>query len=256
MGALDKIQRGFDTSGRPLYGTRQAFQFYDRVNDEAAGGLLVIVQGSWSFASTSANTHSQAMCMDFRSWNLPGPVLDKVVRHGRDLMGTMWFRTAADGVGDPHIHNNLIGDSPADPAAVDQVNQYRLGLNGLANRNIDRNPYRPEKIHNYVYLEDDMAGEGPEILRRVTAMQEDLKQFKNAEWKRDQEEKKRFSDAIAILGGNVDTLQRIEDMVKDSATKSEVRRERQRIMRWLKDNPDVTQQDNPSDEAMAAVEGG
>lgn len=259
MGALDKIQRGFDTSGRPVYGTRQNFQFYDRVNARV-GGQLVIVQGSWSNANASAGTHLLAMCMDYRTWNLTTAQRLAACRYGRDLMGTMYYRSPLDGF-DPHIHNNLIGDAPAHWMALDQVEQYKAGLNGLDNRAVDRDPYRPRVIGNYKYLdpEDDMNADQERLLKetrdlaqrtltRVNVFAENEKQ----RWANERERDKRAkSDMFSLLGGQADTLARIESKVEDRATKQLVRKQRERIMKYLKDNPDVEGVDNPSDDAMA-----
>jgi hypothetical protein len=251
--ALGIITRGLDSSGRPVKGTRQNFQFFDRLNDGPAQGLLVIVQGSWSFADASAGTHGLAMCMDYRTWNLTALVREATVRAGRDLMGTMWYRTEADGF-DPHIHNNLIGDAPATSSAAGQVRDYRLGLNGLANRMRDRNPYRPKIITNYKYLEeDDMFSDADRA--RMERIEKTLKEFKTAEWRRDKEErlteKERFSKLVTAQGKVADQLTLIMNRTKDAATKKELKKLQEAVLLELKNDPDVTQQDNPSDEGLA-----
>lgn len=248
MGALDKIQRGWDSSGRPVYGTRQNFEFYDRVNDKI-GGNLVIVQGSWSNAAASAGTHLLAMCMDYRTWNLTTAQRNLAIRYGRDLMGTMYYRSSADGF-DPHIHNNLIGDAPATWAAQQQVEQYKRGLDGLARQRRDRDSYRPARITNYKYLgADDMfTDKDRELLKRIHS---GLSTFRKNEVERDQRDKKKFARIITALGGAVDELAKIEAQMDDVATKRVVRKQRERLLLALKDDPDVDGVDNPSDDFLA-----
>lgn len=251
-GALDILTRGVDSSGRLVKGTRQFFQFYDRVNREAAEGRLVIVQGGFmggASAIASASTHRLAMCADFRTWNLSTHTRNLVVVRGRNLMGTMWYRTWADGM-DPHIHNNLIGDHPADSSAVKQVVQYRAGRNGLANNLADRNPYRPSHIHDYVYLEDfDMFEESDrQLLREINRKLDKEKQRDANERERD---KKRFRRLIGQMGAQADDLSLLINSTKDAATKKQLRRMKEKILLALKEDPDVTEEDNPSDDALA-----
>lgn len=253
--ALDIITRGVDSSGRRVIGTKQNFQFYDRVNDEAAEGLLVIVQGGWSFADASANTHAKGMCMDYRTWNLSKAIRDAVVKRGRDLMGTMWFRTEADGF-DPHIHNNLIGDSPAADAAIRQVTQYKQGLNGLANRHPDRNPYRPKRIVGYHYLEGYVP-----YTEKDRAMLEklvkDFAVFRINEFERDKAEAKRdkarFERLVTLMGNTADRLTVLINKTSDPQTKGELKAAQEELLLALKNDPDVTEKDNPSDDAMGEM---
>lgn len=250
MGALDKISLGIDSSGRAIWLTRQHAQFYHRVNAEI-GGLLVIVQGGWSHAAASADTHGLAMCCDFRSWNLSATTRTHAVHFGRDLMGTMWWRTPADGF-DEHIHNNLIGDAPATAAALAQIPQYRAGLNGLANHARDRDPYRPHVIRDYQYIEDDMT---PDEHDTLYAIKTRLDSFAQNERSRDQAERdrdrQRFSKVVTLLGQQADLLTTLANQTQDAATKSALRDAKAKILKHLKDDPDVTGVDNPSDDAMA-----
>ena len=246
--ALQVISRGVDSSGRPVRGTRQNFQFYDRLNKGPARGLLVIVQGSFSFAEASAGTHSKAMCMDYRTWNLTEAIRNATVREGRNLMGTMWYRSPADGF-DPHIHNNLIGDSPAAPLALSQVSSYKAGRNGLANNMRDRNPYRPERIHNYVYLEDDMfEAQDRNKLDRIITM---LEGERTRDQKKAQADKERFRRTVALLGQTADQLTVLINDASDDATKMQLKKTQEKILLELKNDPDVTEEDNPSDDGLA-----
>lgn len=242
MGALDKIQRGTDSSGRPVFATRQHFQFYDRVN-EHLGGKLVIVQGGWSFADASAGTHSLAMCMDFRSWNLTADEIVSGLHFGRDLGGTFWPRTTGDGF-DPHIHNNLLGDSPASAAAQAQITQYKAGLNGLANHARDRYPYRPAVIRDYQYIEDDMFTDADRaMLKAVKDGQDSAKTRDQSERDRD---KARFSRIVTKMGQQADLLTTLINSTSDDATKKQLQTAKRDILQALADDPDVTGVDNPA----------
>lgn len=254
--ALEVISRGLDSSGRVVRGTRQSFQFYDRINEDVAGGIFVIVQGGFmgsAGASASAGAHRLAMCDDYRSWNLSGALRTKIVHYGRDLGGTMWWRTEADGF-DEHIHNNLIGDSPADQLAINQVVSYRAGRNGLKNNNLDRDPYRPKRIGNYIYLpEDDMFEPADRLLlKKVLANQEAEKTQDQKDRDRD---KRRFESLVTKRGLAVDRL-----TLLINKTTGEVKRELQEakadLMTELKNDPDIDGKDNPSDDAMAAANAG
>ena len=249
--ALKVITRGVDSSGRTIKGTRQFFQFYDRVNEEAAKGQLVIVQGGFmgaSGADASAGTHRLAMCADFRTWNLTTRTRLGVERYGRNLMGTMWYRSSAQGF-DPHLHNNLIGDRPADYSAIAQVASYRDGRNGLANNALDPNPYRPPRIHDYIYLEDDMfEQEDREVLRRVERLLEGERTRDKKDAERD---RARFERMVTALGNQADQLTLLINRTEDDVTKIELKKVKENILLALKNDPDVTEKDNPSDDALA-----
>lgn len=230
--------------------TRQGWQFFDRLH-EKSGGLLVMVQGGWSDGSLSANTHRLAMCQDWRTWNLPAVLREDLIKTGRDWMGTAYYRTEADGF-DPHIHNNLIGDSPADQSALNQVVSYRQGRNGLANGAPDRNPYRPARIHNYVYLEDDMT---PEEHKWLKELHTGFGKFRENELTRDQAErerdKRRFSQMVTVLGQQADMLTVIMNKTSDASTRKQLKKVQETILLHLKNDPDVTEEDNPSDDGLA-----
>lgn len=246
ISAFDVITQGVDTSGRKLTMTRQSWQFYGRVN-ERIGGILVLIQGGWSFADASGNTHAKAMCTDYRSWNLVNELLLEACHYGRDLMGTMWYRTEDDGF-DPHIHNNLLGDSPAAMEALKQVTQYRAGLNGLANMRRDRDPYRPKKITSYAYQEEDMTPEQDARLARIEKMLEAEKTRDQREAERD---KARFERLVTMQGNLADELTVMINRTKDTSTKTQLKKLQEKVLLGLKNDPDVTQKDNPSDDGLA-----
>lgn len=244
MNKFDVIERG------GFKNTRMGWQFFDRLV-ERSGGLLVMVQGGWSFADASAGSHSLAMCEDYRTWNLTSALREELVIFGRDLMGTMWVRTEADGF-DPHIHNNLIGDSPAAQLAISQVASYRQNRNGLANNALDRNQYRPPLIRDYEYQEDDMT---PEEHKWLKNLHDGFKTFRENELTRDQAErerdKERFRAYVTAQGQIADQLTVIMNQTSDDATRKQVKRLQEKVLLTLKEDPDVKEEDNPSDDGLA-----
>jgi hypothetical protein len=255
MTALEKIQRGLDTSGRPLFATRQMFQHFDRVNDHL-GGKLVIVQGSFNRGTTaSAGTHDLAGCIDIRTWNLTTDERHKAQRAGRDpdIVGgaAWWYRTPAMGF-DFHVHILLLGDAPMTPQTAFQVAEYRAGRNGLASRGRD-DFWRPTVVRNYHYIEDDMFTQNDSD--RLKRIEDGLNSFRTNEKKRDNNEaardKARFEKVVTALGRQADLLTTLINQSKDDATTQQLKNAKAEILTTLKANPMVTGVDNPSDDAMA-----
>lgn len=255
-GPLDVLVRGIDSSGRPIKATRQNFQFTDRL--KLVVPVLTIVQGSFSFADASANTHGLAMCKDYRTWNLFNSQIDELTILGRDLMGTMWYRTREDGF-DPHFHNNLIGDGPATASALSQVADYRRGLNGLANKRADRNPYRPKRIRNYIYLEDELMASADDILAAIEESKKDIiqriagseKRERGRDQRDEKREKARFRRLVTQRGQDADAIGVLLRRTPDKSMQQELRKMQEKILLELKEDPDVTEEDNPTDDGLA-----
>jgi hypothetical protein len=251
VSALDQLQRGFDSSGRRLLATAQMFQHFDRVN-AVVGGRLVIVQGSFNRGlSESAGTHDLAGAIDVRTWNLSASERERAMRAGRDpsIVGgaAWWYRTEAQGF-DPHMHVVLLGDAPMSPQTLDQAEDYRDGLNGLANERAD-DFWRPATITNYRYIEDDMAD--PAVQAQLDRIEKAVKTGFANERSRDQKDRERFSRLVDALGKQADVLTLLYNESKDDATKAKLRRAKAEILEALKSEPDVDGVDNPSDDAMA-----
>lgn len=235
--------------------TRQHWQRYDRAN-AALGGILVIVQGGRSSAALSGTTHRLLGVADYRRWNMSSTQAAQTTRVLRDLCGTGHERTTWQGF-PPHFHDATLGDDipgVMDSLAIQQCATYRAGGDGVAGTTGDWQPYRPSPIRNYQYIspeEDDMTPEEHAVL---FAIKDSLAQFKDAEWGRDQEEKKRdkqrFTEVITKLGKQVDLLRQIEGSTTDAATKKQVKARADEIMTYLKDNPDVKGVDNPDASMM------
>lgn len=258
MGAFDKVQRGFDSSGRALVATRMNWQHFDRVN-EVVGGKLVTVQGSWSTATASANTHRLAGSRDVRTWNLTTDERNKCIRAARDpsIVGhaAAWYRHLGQGF-DPHIHWVLMGDSPLDPTAAQQIDMWKRGLNGLASGAADDFPYRPDTFTPYRYIEDDMT---PQEHKWLEELHKGFKTFRQNELTRDEAErerdKERFTKQITVLGQQADLLGALAAQTKDQATAKALRQAKRQILQALYDDPDVTGPDNPSREGLEDTEG-
>lgn len=234
--------------------TRQHWQRFDRMNaDSIIGGRLVVVQGGRSFAPLSGTTHRLLGVADYRRWNLNDVQAHRVTILGRDLCGTAWERLPSQGF-DPHFHDCTLGDDlPGlmDPLAIQQCATYKIGGDGVAGTTGDWQPYRPDPIHNYVFLEDDVTPEEHTELFRIGNK---LDAFAAAEQTRDQKEaardKARFKATIKMLGQEADDLTTLINNVSDDATKQQLRKAKERILKYLKDNPDVTGVDNPDDGQM------
>lgn len=234
--------------------TRQHWQRFDRINAHPEiRGMLVMVQGGRSFAPASGTTHRLLGVADYRRWNLDNGQAGVVTHYGRDLCGTAHERTVGQGF-DPHFHDATLGDDipgVMDPVAIQQVATYKAGGDGVSGTTGDWQPYRPSPIHNYVFLEDDMDADERKELFRIGDV---LDKFRKGEFTRDQKEaerdKARFAAIIKEMGEQADQLGVLINQTKDAATKQELRRAKERILKYLKEHPDVDGVDNPDDDQM------
>lgn len=234
--------------------TRQHWQHYDRLNAHPnLHGSLVVVQGGRSGAPDSGTTHLRLGVVDYRRWNLTFSQADTVVHEGRDLCGATWERFIWQGF-DPHFHECLLGDDiPGlmDSVAIQQCATYRAGGDGVAGTSGDTDPYRPNPIRDYNFLEDDVT---PEEHQMLVDIKNDLAKFRAGEFKRDKAEeerdKRRFTEVITLLGKEADNLTILINRSADAATKQELRKAKERILLYLKNNSDVTGKDNPDDDQM------
>ena len=142
MSLYTRVSLGKDSSGRPCVINRRTKAMLDeavRILDRP----LTIVQGSYAGggAVASAGTHDGGGVIDLRTWDLPskGLTVNEVLTALRRVGFAAWYRTKTQGF-DPHIHAAAIGDRELHPQAAAQVEQYRRGLNGLANQGRDDGP--------------------------------------------------------------------------------------------------------------------
>lgn len=236
--------------------TRQHWQRVDRAN-VITGGLIIPVQGGFSDAALSGTTHRLLGCADYRRWHVNDGTAQWITRVLRDLCGTGHERKAWQGFPEEHFHDATLGDDipgVMDEMAIEQVNGpngYRNGGDGVADTVGDWQPYRPDPIRNYVYLEDDMDDKQNAELFRIGNR---LDAFIAGELNRDaaeaERDKRRFTEVITLLGKEVDMLKTLINSVSDDATKVQLKRRADEIMTYLKNNPDVTGVDNPDDGQM------
>lgn len=126
---------------------------------------LIPVQGSYSDGEKSAGTHRGGGAVDLRTSHLNGTEEDALVRAMRLVGFAAWFRFPPDF--DEHIHGIAIGCPDLDPAARDQVTQYRNGQNGLKGRGPDEGPDVPPTT-----WEKYLASREPEELFTVAQFDE------------------------------------------------------------------------------------
>lgn len=237
--------------------TRQHWQRVDRMNaDPIINGMLVVVQGGFSGAPDSGTTHLKLGVADYRRWNLNNEQAARVTRFARDLCGTGHERTTWQGF-EPHFHDATLGDDiPGimDALAIEQINGpfgYKNGGDGVSGTTGDWQPYRPDPIRNYVYLEDDMKEDERKELFRIGRR---LDNFTANELKRDEAErlrdKERFDAMMDAIAGHADELTTIINHTSDAATKQQLRKAKEKILLVLKNEPDNTGVNNPDDDQM------
>jgi hypothetical protein len=151
---------GVDGSGRPIKMTARMSQAFDAACDKS-GVTPDIVQGAYmgsAGAPASAGTHERSGCLDLRTWNLTTGQREAWMRAARSIGWAAWYRTTAQGF-DPHLHVLLLGEPDMHPGRINQEEQYRRGLNGLASGGAD-DFWRPDPIPTYQCSEeDDMTSE-------------------------------------------------------------------------------------------------
>jgi hypothetical protein len=139
--AMERLDLGKDSSGRPLVINRRTKAMLDAV-EKKIGRNLVIVQGSYLkelAAQKSGPTHDRGGVVDLRTRDQSASQIKQSVVELRKIGFAAWHRTKADGF-DPHIHAVAIGDPQLDPSAKRQVTAYLAGKNGLKNGLKDPGP--------------------------------------------------------------------------------------------------------------------
>jgi len=104
------------------------------------GRPLVAVQGSYSQGKESAGTHAGNGAVDLRSRDLTAADRNRLVKILRQVGFAAWYRTPDQGNWGEHIHGIAIGSSDLSSSAKNQVNDYKAGRNGLANKRADDGP--------------------------------------------------------------------------------------------------------------------
>lgn len=112
--------------------------------EKILGFQLTIVQGCFRAghgAAASAGTHDKSGVVDFRVWGYPPHVsIDDVVKALRQVGFAAWHRTVEQFPTGAHIHAVAIGDKYLASLAAQQVQDYKIGRNGLANHGLDDGP--------------------------------------------------------------------------------------------------------------------
>lgn len=152
------VQRGTDTSGRPIFATRYMWSWWDDVVAEL-GFTPTIVQGAFmgragGGAAASAGYHDGGGCFDLRTWDLTAAAVERVIRVTRSMGAASWVRDQRHGM-DPHLHFVLGSDQPLNDGAAWQWQQYLNGGDGLASGGRDYQ-WRPNPLVT-IPPEDPMA---------------------------------------------------------------------------------------------------
>lgn len=138
------VQRGTDSSGRPILATEECWSAFDAVCD-VLGFVPTIVQGGHlkNAASASADTHA-GDAFDLRVWDRTAAERAAMVRTFRLHAFAYWERTQAQGF-DPHAH--MVPGPWASPSsmALDQWRDYLAGRNGLKSHAAD-DGWRPDPL--------------------------------------------------------------------------------------------------------------
>ncbi|MGI5216087.1 peptidoglycan-binding protein [Plantactinospora sp. CA-290183] len=102
---------------------------------------LVLSQGSYTSTNpSSAGTHDGGGVVDLSVTNLTTTQRWQTVLALRTVGFAAWLRNPSQGSWPYHIHAVAISDSDLAPAAANQVHDYYVGKNGLANHAADDTP--------------------------------------------------------------------------------------------------------------------
>lgn len=109
------------------------------------GRNLVLEQGSYNPGGdpTSVGTHDGGGVVDISVKGMNSATRTKAVRALRRVGFAAWVRSPKQGNWPWHIHATAISDTDLSRHAQNQVGDYYLGLNGLANRGKDDGPKVP-----------------------------------------------------------------------------------------------------------------
>ncbi|MFG1883873.1 peptidoglycan-binding protein [Micromonospora sp. NPDC049102] len=109
------------------------------------GQTLVLEQGSYNPGGdpTSAGTHDGGGVVDIAVPGMTATRRTAVVRALRRVGFAAWLRDPSQGDWPWHIHAAAISDTDLSSQAQHQTGDYRLGMNGLANRGPDDGPQIP-----------------------------------------------------------------------------------------------------------------
>jgi len=126
--------RGFPINDRTLAMLRAA--------QVRSGVTFVVEQGSYSPGTdpTSAGTHDGGGVVDIKVDGMTADTRTAVARALRQVGFAAWVRSPSQGDWPWHIHAVAINDTDQATQAQNQVGDYYLGFNGLANHRPDDGP--------------------------------------------------------------------------------------------------------------------
>jgi peptidoglycan hydrolase-like protein with peptidoglycan-binding domain len=109
------------------------------------GRTLTLSQGSYNPGGdpTSAGTHDGGGVVDISVDGMTAATRTAVARVLREVGFAAWVRNPSQGDWPWHIHAAAISDTDLSTQAQNQVGDYYLGMNGLANRGPDDGPQVP-----------------------------------------------------------------------------------------------------------------
>lgn len=139
------IQRGYDTSGRPIRASVEMWRVWDAAC-AVLGFTPTIVQGGWvgdDGAAASAATHA-GDALDVRLWDRTAGQREAMIHVYRSHACAYWERYEYQGF---DLHAHLAPGPWAHPApqAADQWRDYLTGRNGLASHGPDYH-WRPNPL--------------------------------------------------------------------------------------------------------------
>lgn len=266
---LTVVRYGTDTSGRAIWMTKWmilVFRAILRHPDVAPfAHKVVIVQGAFMVrngggAAASAGYHDQGGCLDLRTWNLSLTELNALVRVFRMFGFALWRRDESwvHGGMDPHAHGTLGSDGPLSSGAKTSWGSYLNKGDGLAGGRPDYEwrpsplvVYPPVELLEQDYLMSDAAERKlDDVLAGVKRLEEDLDTFRSGELKRDrlaaQKARESKKQLVSAIGGVVDALVEVSNKTNDAATKTQLRKVRDQLLKALADDPDVDGPENPA----------
>lgn len=137
--AIDPGSR-IDTGGGIVINTRTQVMLAEA--QRLLNRTLVLSQGSYNPGGdpTSAGTHDGGGVVDVSVDGMGASTRTQVAKALRQVGFAAWIRNPSQGDWPWHIHAVAISDTDLSTQAQNQVGDYYLGMNGLANRGPDDGP--------------------------------------------------------------------------------------------------------------------
>lgn len=119
--------------------------------EKKSGSPLRIAQGSFNKGGVraSAGTHDGS-AVDIGTAHISKAQAEHILKWMKRAGFAAWLRTPNQGF-DPHIHAIPFGDPDVSPSAAQQRKDFDAGLDGLAGRRKDPNPWRPRVKRSFSF---------------------------------------------------------------------------------------------------------